>query len=1027
MQATAFFSLILTTSVQVGKRFFSMDKQTLLTALAGTLNADLQTRKESESQLHVFEAQPGFTAYLLELITEPEVPLGIQISASILFKNRVDHYWVAPENKTSTLLIREGEKPIIKDRLISTIIKTYKNKQIKLQLAAALHSILDTDKWEELSSIIKKLISDSGNVDHVYTGLICLYEYTRNYRWVGMELTSGSNPVLEEVSQEIFPLLEPLASQLVSMTDPLSNEMLYLIVKTFKFATFSSLPTYFQDINKLGSWCQLQIYIINEPLPASVLEEESIDLRTAHPRVKTVKWCFANLHRLLSRHGGGFNTKQKLENQFAKTFIEQFVPQILNAFWGIIEKWSTKQIWLSEGSLYHMISFLEQLIDTSAWGDLFNQLEAIMNHVIVPTLSASEETIELYEDEPDEYIRRFFDINRESNTSDVASINFVFRLSATKFKTTIDLVLSIVNDIFQKRASDRNNLQYALKTEGALRILSTLSYKLDKKVSPVHGQLDQLLYTYVYPELSSDTMNKFPFLSARACDTLAMFVYKYQDQKVLEDIFQGVVACFQNDSQFPIQLTAVDALRTLVDEEAVAEHISGQAPQLMGTLLDMSKKFESDILTSVMDSFVEKFAKDLEPYAQELSSRLVELFLKLAHEILDQQSGTNNIDIEKEYQASGILSTLTTLVIAMNASPAVAASMEPTCQDMIKFILENAMVSFLSEAIEILESILFATNHVSAVSWSMFQTCIESFDTYALEYFDSFEPFFESIINFGFSQPLDSPYVQSMLTGCFKILRSESLDRVFAHKAFELIELTILSMNTRFVSFLPQFLPEVFEVMSSLEAQDAFDGHMLHHLSILKILFACLYIDPNTTLKFIYEVSFTGLFFSLWHSHSDSFQSVYGCKVQILASLAILCHADLSLVPADALGGIADILVSNLEVLPHAIKARQEILSLDRELKSLQKDVGNGLDDEDDEYSGAYLEDEYEVDDAELEALKQTPLDSMNVFEVFANKFTTLQQSDVARHTAVFGSLDSNQQEAVTRIVKISQHSMAGR
>lgn len=1007
-----------------------MDKQTLLTALSGTLSADVHTRKESERQLHVFEAQPGFTAYLLDLIVEPEVPLGIQISASILFKNRVDHYWVPPEHKTSTLLIRDDEKPVIKEKLISTIIKTYKNKQIKLQLAAAIHSILDTDKWEELSSIIKKLISDNSNADHVYTGLICLYELTRNYRWAGMEMNS-SNPVLEEISQEIFPLLEPLASQLVSSTDSLSNEMLYLIVKTFKFTTFSTLPTYFQDINKLGNWCQLQIYIINEPLPASVLEEESIDLRTAHPRVKTVKWCFANLHRLLSRHGGGFNTKQKQENQFAKTFIENFVPQILNAYWSIIEKWSTKQIWLSEGSLYHMISFLEQLIDTAAWPELLSKLEAIINHVIVPTLSASEETIELYEDEPDEYIRRFFDINRESNTSDVASINFVFRLSATKFKSTIDLVLSIVNGIFQKRASDRNNQQFALQTEGALRILSTLSYKLDKKFSPVHGQLDQLIYTYVYPELSSETMTKFPFLAARACDTLAMFVYKYQDRKVLEDIFQAVVACFQNDAQFPIQLTAVDALRTLVDEEAVAEHISGQAPQLMGTLLDMSKKFESDILTSVMDSFVEKFAKDLEPYAQELSSRLVELFLKLAHEILDQLSGTNNIDIEKEYQAAGILSTLTTLVIAMNASPAVAASMEPTCQEMIKFILDNAMVAFLSEAIEILESILFATKHVSAVSWSMFQTCIESFDTYALEYFDRFEPFFESIINFGFSQPeitIESPYVQSMLTGCFKILRSDSVDRVFAHKAFEMIEMTILSMNTKFVSFLPTILPELFEVMSALEAQDAFDGHMLHHLSILKILFACLYIDPNTTLRFLYQVSFLGLFFSLWHTHSDSFQSVYGCKSQILACLAILCHSDLSLVPSDILAGIADILVSNLEVLPHAIKARQEILSLDRELKSLQKEAGNGLDDEDDdEYGDAYLEDEYEVDEAELEALKQTPLDSMNVFEVFANKFTALQQSNVSRHTAVFGSLDTNQLEAVTRIIKISQNSMASR
>lgn len=47
-----------------------MDKQTLLAALTGTLASDQQIRKHSEQQLHAFEQQPGFTAYLLDLITD---------------------------------------------------------------------------------------------------------------------------------------------------------------------------------------------------------------------------------------------------------------------------------------------------------------------------------------------------------------------------------------------------------------------------------------------------------------------------------------------------------------------------------------------------------------------------------------------------------------------------------------------------------------------------------------------------------------------------------------------------------------------------------------------------------------------------------------------------------------------------------------------------------------------------------------------------------------------------------------------
>ena len=64
-----------------------MDKQTLLAALTGTLASDQQIRKHSEQQLHAFEQQPGFTAYLLDLITDAtENQPGLKTAAAIFFK-----------------------------------------------------------------------------------------------------------------------------------------------------------------------------------------------------------------------------------------------------------------------------------------------------------------------------------------------------------------------------------------------------------------------------------------------------------------------------------------------------------------------------------------------------------------------------------------------------------------------------------------------------------------------------------------------------------------------------------------------------------------------------------------------------------------------------------------------------------------------------------------------------------------------------------------------------------------------------
>lgn len=990
-----------------------MDKGTLLKSLSGTLDASIHNRKQAEEQLRFFEAQPGFTAYLLDLIIDGSVNLGVQVSAAIFFKNRVSNYWVVPDLKApNPRYIQPAEKPSVKSKLIETLAKTYKNNQLRAQLSAAISIILNAEKWDELVLVMPKLISDTSDIDHVYTGLICLLEYTKTYRF---SHDGSRNIILDEVAESMFPSLENLANNLYNDDSSVSDEMLYLILKIFKYSTFTSLPAYLEDATHLGTWCQIHIMILSKPLLQLVLLADPSE-RVLNPRVKAVKWAFANLHRLLFRHGGGVNTAKK-DSPFAQAFLSNFVPEILNVYWPIIEKWSSQQIWLSEASVFHLISFLEQTIDTPAYPLIEDKMEAIVKHVLLPTLNATKETIELYEDEPEEYIRRFFDISRDNTTADSASVNFLFRLTNSKFAKTASMLLTIVNEVFQLRASDRNNLDYAIQTEGALRILETISFKLEKNSSPVKGQTDQLLYSLVYPELSDEVIAKTPWLTARACDTIAMFMHKYTNQQILQDIFQGIVRCFQQQDQFPIQITAVDAMRTLVEEDTVASQISQQAPQLMNILLNMSKNFESDILTTVMDVFVEKFAPNLEPYATELAVRLVEQFNRLAQEITEQTSG-GGIDVDKEYLAAGILTTLTSLVIAMNASPQVSRSLELIIKDMVKFILENSMAQFLSEVVEMLESIVFNTEEMSSTMWELYQTVIDCFGTYAADFFDTFHPFLEGVVLSSFGNEnitIENPNVQSLFNVSFQILTCDSVDPIFAHYAFELIEFALLKLQKKSASFLPTFIPEMLKVYQNLESQDAFDGYMLHYLSVVKVLFACMIVDAPTTLLILKQNDAANHFFEMWVKYSSDFQSVYGCKLQILAALALLLETPAELLPGqDLVGEAVDLLISNLEVLPHAVKARTEILNRENGVKA--KTVTNGDEEELDE---DYYEEDLEADEAELEAMKQTPIDDINVYPIFAERISQLQQQDPAKYEAIFGSLDDSQKEIANLVVQV--------
>lgn len=76
-----------------------MDKEALLASLANTLDANHEVRKQSEQKLRAYEELPGFTAYLLDLVVDPSISFGVQVSAAIFFKNRVSNFWVVPELK----------------------------------------------------------------------------------------------------------------------------------------------------------------------------------------------------------------------------------------------------------------------------------------------------------------------------------------------------------------------------------------------------------------------------------------------------------------------------------------------------------------------------------------------------------------------------------------------------------------------------------------------------------------------------------------------------------------------------------------------------------------------------------------------------------------------------------------------------------------------------------------------------------------------------------------------------------------
>lgn len=993
-----------------------MEKESLIQTLVGALlSRSKEQRTQCERHLKELESHEGFTAYLLDLLTESDEVA--KLPAAIVFRVNIQKNWVS---RDGTQKILPGEKTAIKTKLIETLFHVKDDYKLRAQLRLALSTIMNHEKWPEIEDIIKRLLSDPANNNHAYVGLLVLFEYAKCYRWSDKIPNEGANPVLESIATDIFPYVENVAKSLLTQDSILSDEMLYMVLKIYKYTTYSDIPLYLvNNPTNLGNWCQLHLNVINAPLPKIVIEVDPSE-RCLHPRVKAVKHAFGNLRRMLRSHAASAYLRKK-DTKFAQIYINSFVPDIVNNYYKIIERWSTKQVWLSEASIFYLINFFDLLLDNEGWNLIKDQLDAIIRLLIVPTLSANEESIEMYEDDPEEYIRRYLDIGRLLTTADVGADNFIYSLSLKKFDQSVNLLLAVVSEIFNKRGGNRGDLEVAKQTEAAIHILSTISPNLEKETSPVRGQLDKIAHTYIVPELLQDTISSTPWLTARACDFFACAAINYTNEAVVQDVFHGIVFCSQQNDHLPIQIKAFDGLGQLVVEPFVAAQVGPQAPQLMNTLLELSKKFESEILNEVMDIIVENFPSNLEPYANELSANLVSQFMKLATEILENSSTSgfandyslstrNEVESEKEDQAIGVLGTLSTLVRSMSHNPEVASNLAHGLKGVLEFILESATVDFLANATEIMELLVDTSKNVLPVMWELYEICLASFQTYGFDFFDCFELFFEAIINYGFTREdmkMDSPQVRGLFEICLKVLGpgDDTVASDEAEIAFSLLELSILALGERFRPAVPELMSQIFDIFKNMENENLFDGEVLDHLLVSRIFFACIYVDAVSTLQVLSSKDFLPTFFKLWIKDSSDFRSVHGCKLQILASGAIIFNpAALSCVPKDYVSETVDLLLDNLEALPGAIKARNALFSDDdpRVLEDIEAVYGEN--------------------DAELEARKVTPLEKIDAASTAVQSIISLQANDSQHFQAIFGYLSDKQKDFLQRIIYEQQH-----
>lgn len=380
-------------------------------------------------------------------------------------------------------------------------------------------------------------------------------------------------------------------------------------------------------------------------------------------------------------------------SEFAKMFTESFAPEILKGYLQQIEKWVAKTTWLSRPCLSFTLVFLDECVrPKQMWAHLKPHLDTLVTHFIFPVMCLTEEDVEQFDSEPEEFIHHKLNYYEEVSAPDVAATNFLVTLTKVRRKHTYT-ILSFVNQIVSEYETQEEDKRNHVAKEGALRMIGTLSSVILGKKSPIAEQVEVFLSRFVFPDFRSTK----GFLRARACDTVEKFEQlDFKDPNNLILIYRNILECMA-DPELPVRVEASLALQPLIRHDVIRTNMQQNIPQIMQQLLKLANEVDVDALSNVMEDFVEVFATELTPFAVALSEQLRDTYLRIVRELLEKNEKREDEDGYGEYlddksiTALGVLQTIGTLILTLESTPDVLLMIESILMPVIKITLTNKL------------------------------------------------------------------------------------------------------------------------------------------------------------------------------------------------------------------------------------------------------------------------------------------------------------------------------------------------
>lgn len=926
--------------------------ETLYNILLHTYHPDKALRTQAEQALEQYvNTDLSALAGLLAMVKNREISPDLRKAAAIQVKNKIKPFW---DPKDNTFSFPDSHKNVVKSEIVLTILDENDNS-IRRLLAESFRKMVEYDYPEKWPGLLPAILSmaQTDNVMRMHNALVLLRQIAKRYAFKPADMRQPLNDLIEAS----FPSLQGLMTQIISNNSLEAAQVMKVCLKIFWSATHYILPIQVKGVD-VNLWFQMIASILQKDLPEASTGLEPLgqpvdkEDRRNWPWWKLKKWAIRITSLFIQRYGNPRYCNDEYV-QFAEFFKANTSKQLLSPVLHILQQRNLNGVFCTDEVHRMCLVYVNSCFEMAPTYKIIKpNLDWLLFKVLFGAFEFTEEEMEIFNDDPSEFIRKVADPLEDWIDHRLAAINVLQMAARYREKDVLPKVMAYIQQLLVQYSSDPLNPSNYHGKEAALVAMAALSGVLSENKT-YKSQIEPFFVAHVIPEFNS----VIPFIRFRAFWLLEFYNdQKWKNKQMFVTILKG---CLQGlrDPSIPVQAAAATSMRQMLERPAAHEIIRPILHEVVGEYFRLMEEVDSSAILTVIQTIVQQFGDDLHGIAPAMVTKIVEQFREFSAE-----AGEDND--EAAFSATECLETVGAIMTAVcDDHPEVLLQLEVPIVPLLYEILTSETQAF--EYIENVASLLgFLTYYPEVISQQVYSlagplmSCLEvwAFD-YMLELATPILNYISKDINmFLSSSYLGVNHLDRLLPLCEKAIVHDNLIGGREAKAASVM-LTCL-LTTCENQELPQpVVAKILEIILTRIGQDELENHSCEkrvtkdqstsfRTKLLEAAMACIIYSPEFALQLLKaNEPACKLFFNMLFLNLPNMSDLGSQKLIVMCFSCIMSCMPASNLPPVLQGN----LLAMLQQMVREIKLIKEEEAKEDEYEDEDDEMGDEDDDEDDD------------------------------------------------------------------------------